>query len=316
MRILIVGATGQIGTALVSALSKTEHQIAILVREKAKPVFQKDIRVIRHAEFTFSAFLEALTDVDHVVYGIGLPEQYSRDISIFDRVNYGLLRTFLDALRQSTTRSLTYISTYQVFRDNKRIIFETDQIADEGEMTPYFKAMTKAYRLAAAFASEHGVKLTTIHPAAVYGGLSTGDGITSYIDNLLDKKYWKIPFIVNGKFPVVHADSLADAIIKSLSAPQGAYIVTDQVTSLQEIALTVNKHRESYVPIKMPVWVARIGISVLEVFARIFNVKPIMAKVQLKFITSGLDPRADKSRDKLRWTPRSLDEGIKRYLSR
>ncbi|MHB8843299.1 MAG: NAD-dependent epimerase/dehydratase family protein [Nitrospirota bacterium] len=316
MKILIVGATGQIGSALVDALSNTRHQITVLVRHKHNLPLLANIVVIPHVEFTPAAFDAALTGMDHIIYCLGLPEQYMQDNSVFERVNYGLLKTFLDSLRRSSVRSLTYVSTYEVFQDIDGIISETDRIADESKMTPYFSAMTRAYRLATVYAKENNIGLTTIHPAAVYGGLNTGDGFTGYMDNLLHRRFWKVPFIVNGRFPVVHAGSLADAIIRSLEVSQGAYIVSDQMTSLREIALTVNKYARSYVPVTMPLWVARIGVSIAEKVARLFSQRPIMAKVQLKFITSGMEPRADKVRKETGWSPLSLDEGIKIYLSR
>jgi nucleoside-diphosphate-sugar epimerase len=91
MRILILGATGQVGQALTQGLSHTE--------------------------------------IDHVIYGIGLPEQFLFDNSVFDRVNCQLLRTFLEALRSSGVRRLTYISTYEVFEVIDNEIDETHPVA-------------------------------------------------------------------------------------------------------------------------------------------------------------------------------------------
>lgn len=316
MKILIIGATGQIGHALVRALLKTAHQVTVLVRNGHDLPSIRNINVIKYDEFTPSVFKIALEGIDHVVYGVGRPEQFTWDNSIFNNVNYGLLNTFLNTLKQSSIRRLTYISTYEVFQDVAGEISETNQIADENNKTHYFNAMIRAYKLVATFAGNEGFKTTTIHPAAVYGGLNTGDGITSYIHKLLKRKYWKVPFIVKGRFPVVHVNSLADAIVRSLEGPQGAYLVSDQMTSLREIALTLNKYVRSYVPITMPLWVARIGVSASEALARLLRHRPIMAKVQLSFITSGKDIKTDKVQKELKWSPMSLEEGIKKYLSK
>jgi len=74
-------------------------------------------------------------------------------------------------------RRLTYVSTYEVFEVIDNGIDETHPIADESEMTPYFQSMVRAYRIAVDFARAHDIQLTTIHPAAVYGGVNTGGGI-------------------------------------------------------------------------------------------------------------------------------------------
>jgi nucleoside-diphosphate-sugar epimerase len=252
--------------------------------------------------------------IDHVIYGVGLPEQFTFDKALFENINYGLFKIFLESFKRSGIKSLTYISTYEVFKDADGTICECDQLADEINLTPYFRAMLKAYKMAVAFARENDIKLTTIHPAALYGGKNTGDGFTNYIENIVNKAYWKVPFIVDGNFPVVHAESLADAIIGSLDLPQGPYIVSDQMTSLKEIAIIANQHTGSYVPVVMPLWVARIGVFTLEAFSRIIRSTPIMSNVQLKFITKGLVPSSHKLRNNSMWVPLSLNEGLKKYI--
>lgn len=314
MKILLIGATGQIGHALTKALAKTQHRISVLVRNKRKRSFPDNVNVIEAEKFTPASFRESLAGNEHVIYGVGLPDQFSLEKAVFDRVNYGLLESFLEVLRGSHIKSLTYISTYEVFQAADGMIREIDQVAGESHMTSYFKAMTRAYRLVTAFARETGLSLTTIHPAAVYGGLNTGYGITNYMENLINRRFWKVPFIVNGRFPVVHVDSLADAVVRSLDRPGKAYIVSDQMTTLRDIALTLRKHGPSYVPLTMPFWVAQAGAFFLEPFARLFRSRPIVAKIQLNFISKGLKPIAERAQKELGWKPLSLDEGIRIYL--
>ena len=183
MKILLLGATGQIGQVLMEALSRTGHQVSTLVRNAAGQQFPEGVTTIEHSEFTPDAFKVALHDINHVIYGIGLPEQFLFDNSIFGRVNCDLLRTFLDVLRGSGILSLTYISTYEVFMAIDNEIDETHPVADESEMIPYFQSMIHAYRMVVDFARATNLRLTTIHPAAVYGGRNTGGGITDYMEN-------------------------------------------------------------------------------------------------------------------------------------
>ncbi len=105
-------------------------------------------------------------------------------------------------------------------------------------------------------------------------------------------------------------------MVRSLERPGGAYIVSDQMTTLREIALTLKKYSHSYVPTTMPLWAANFGASASEFIARLFRVKPIMAKVQLEFITKGLEPKSERAQKELGWTPLSMDEGIKLYLGK
>lgn len=163
--------------------------------------------------------------------------------------------------------------------------------------------MIKAYRL------------VTIHPAAVYGGLNTGDGVTNYLDNLLNKRFWRVPFVFKGRFPVIHADSLAEAIVASLSG-EGAYIVSEQMTTLRGIAQALRQQTDSYVPLNTPVKLARAGATVLEWITRITRMRPIMARVQIDFITQGIEPESERIIHELGWRPRTLGESLGKYLEK
>jgi nucleoside-diphosphate-sugar epimerase len=314
MKILLLGATGQVGHALAAALSKAEHQVTALVRSAAAQKFPATVTVIEQSDFTLEGFKSALSNVNYVIYGIGLPEQFLFDNSVFEKVNCDLLRMFLSALQSSDVRRLTYISTYEVFEAIDNVIDETHPIADERKMTPYFQSMIRAYRTVVNFSRTNDIALTTIHPAAVYGGRNTGGGITDYVENLATRNWHRLPFISPSNFPVVHVDSLADAIIKSLNKP-GAYIVSDQMTTLRDIAKAMRKQTWSYIPLIVPLWFTMLGIYLLEAIAHVIKVKPFASAVQIAFLTKGWIPSSSKAVTGLAWKPMPLEEGIRRFLS-
>jgi hypothetical protein len=181
-------------------------------------------------------------------------------------------------------------------------------------MTPYFQSMIRAYRIAVDFARTNDISLTTIHPAAVYGGRNTGGGITDYMENLASRNWHRLPFISQSSFPVVHVDTLTDAIVKALEKP-GAYIVSDQMTSLRDIAQTMRKQTWSYIPLTVPLWFAMAGIYLIEAIARIIKVKPFASAVQMAFLTKGWRPNAGRAIAMLAWKPMPLEEGVRRFLA-
>lgn len=314
MKILLVGATGQIGYALARTLPAEGHELAVLVRDRDKLTFPPGVRVLDAPTFTAAAFRRALEGIDHVIYGVGLPEQFLLDIATFQRVNFDLLTVFLDVLARAGIGRLTYISTYEVFEAKDGIIRESHPVANERGTTPYFHSMIRAYRYATCFTAARGIRLTTIHPAAVYGGLNTSRGITAYIENLLGGRVFQVPFIIPTRFPVVHADSLAAGIAAALGHP-GAYIFSDQMTSLHEIALRLHAEAHTRIPPIMPQGIVMPGVTLLEALARLTRRPPIMAHVQIEFLTKGWEPRSDGAIAELGWQPASLEEGLRRYLA-
>jgi nucleoside-diphosphate-sugar epimerase len=313
MKILLIGATGQIGYALSQALATAGHTLTVMVRRRPQPDFVASVHVLQVPEFTHATFCQALEGVDAVVYGVGLPEQFAFDTGIFDRVNLDLFSQFLVALETTPVRRLVYISTYEVFASINGTIRESHPTSALQGMTPYFSAMIRAYQLAQDTAARLSLQLTTIHPAAVYGGLDTGDGITNYLENLVNWRLLKIPANVAGRFPVVHAASLAQAIVLSLQHT-GAFIVSEGMTSMPLMARALRQQTRSYVPLTLPKFLAYASATLLELLSRITRQRPILARVQVDFITNGSEPLATQAQQTLGWTPQSLDQGLARYL--
>lgn len=106
---------------------------------------------------------------------------------------------------------------------------------------------------------------------------------------------------------------MANAVIAALQG-YGSYIVSDQMTSLKSIAVTVKRHADSYVPFKAPVEMARMGATVMEWVSKCTHMNPMMANVQIDFITNGSEPISERAVHELGWSPVSLDEGLVRYL--
>ena len=311
MKILLVGATGQIGHALAKKLVASGHETTLLVRDASKAAIP-GARVIEARSFD-AAFDHALAEQDVAIYGVGLPEQFAFDTGVFARVNRDLFGTFLDALSRSSIRRLVYISTYEVFEAVNGQIRESHPIASTAGTTPYFAAMIEAYRLALAARERMGLSLTTIHPAAVYGGRNTGDGFTNYLENILRWRVWLMPAGVAGGFPLVHVDSLADAIERSLEH-EGKFIVSDAMTSLKDLALETKRQQPCWVPPTVPTAMGYASAMLMEGFARLTRMRPPLARVQLDFITKGWEPLADRAASVLGWAPRPLKQGIAQYL--
>jgi nucleoside-diphosphate-sugar epimerase len=335
MHVLVVGATGQIGTALVDALAAPEGAlpadltVTAMVRRRPEDAApgRRTVTYFEADPFTEEHFLRALASATHVVYGVGLPEQFTYDPAVFERVNVGVLRTFLGALRRQVQTAgaaprLAYVSTYEVFEARNGVIRETHPAArPESFASPYFRAMARAFRRCRDEADLLGVSLTTIHPAAVYGGRDTGNGLTHYLLNLLGRRYAALPAIVPTAFPVVHADSLAEAILHTLDRP-GAFLVSDAMTSLNALARTLRTLAPSYVPPMVPAPVVRPAIRVMEAAFRaahragLVEAPPPMSQAQLDFLTSGAEPKSDRLIRDTPWRPMPLEAGLRRFLDR
>jgi putative NADH-flavin reductase len=60
MKILLIGATGQIGYALATLLASSPHSLTVLVRDQAKLNFAPNISLIKAPVFNEKGFEQAL----------------------------------------------------------------------------------------------------------------------------------------------------------------------------------------------------------------------------------------------------------------
>jgi hypothetical protein len=118
-------------------------EITILVRDRNRRSFPNDIRILESPVFNTAVFDNALKEIDHVIYALGIPEQYQHDTGIFHEENYDLFKTFLDTLTKAGPKKLTY----EVFQAIDGVIRETHPLVNEKGFSPYFRSMINAYRL-------------------------------------------------------------------------------------------------------------------------------------------------------------------------
>ncbi|MDB5106305.1 MAG: Dihydroflavonol-4-reductase [Fibrobacteres bacterium] len=322
MKTIVFGSTGQIGHALIKNLSDQsgdEFSIAAVKRKGSRVGFPNNVETIEVERLERDSFSRILEGADHAIYAIGSPEKWVNDPDFFRRINVDLLKVFLEGLRDHPKVSLTYFSTFEVFKPIDGIIRESAGVESKGT-TPYYQSMIDAFNLVKEHESKYRASITTFHPAAVYGGLNTGLGITNYLMNIKERRYLGTPSILPGHFPIVHVDSLASAVIKALRGSQfgNAFNVSDAFVSLKELAKAAkNVHKESYQPFELPAGLVRFSAFVMDLIAdTITKSPPILSSVQVKFITQSHDMDCAKAASLLGWSPMPIIEGIRRQFAK
>lgn len=58
----------------MNALRYTSHEITVLVRDRNKRSIPEGIRILESSVFNTEVFENALKDIDHVIYAMGIPE--------------------------------------------------------------------------------------------------------------------------------------------------------------------------------------------------------------------------------------------------
>ncbi|AQZ60659.1 putative oxidoreductase [[Actinomadura] parvosata subsp. kistnae] len=205
--VLVTGATGGIGTALVSALTQAGHQVTAVGRDIGRldvPGIEADLA----APETLAAAVGPLDDVQALVHCAGIspvaavadadPETWRRTMAVNVTSAAELVRLALPALRRSrghvifvnASPGLTGVARWSGFVGSKAALRELADSLREEE-------------------AAHGVRVTTVHPAA------TATDLLGEVRSAFGRPY--------DPATCIRPESLAAMIVWLLNAPPDAY---------------------------------------------------------------------------------------------
>lgn len=314
MRALVTGATGLVGNALVHRLHAAGHAVSALVRDgaKAAAVVPADTTLHR-GDITEPATLrDAMTGVDIVFHAAGMPEQWQRDDSIFDRVNRQGTANVMATARDAGVRRVVYTSTMDVFAAPPGGTLVETNVDPQAKHTAYERSKQAAEREAEA-ARARGLPVVFLNPSAVYGPSPVVGTLNALIQKLLDGA---VPLLPPGGMPVVYIDGVVDAHLAA--AERGVdgerYLLGDAFLSMQDIARETARIAGSKVPGNAPLWLLRAVAGVSVPLARWFGFTPLVSPGELTFLQ--WQPRVDaaKAQRELGFVPTPVSDGFARTI--
>jgi nucleoside-diphosphate-sugar epimerase len=221
MRILIIGATGYLGSAVAEALAARGHEIVALTRPGKQTQYEN-----RTGDMTDPASLTAAVtpDIDAVVNVASPTGDQAVDLAAIDA---------LIAPLRGTGRAFVYTSGIWVLGATG------DAVADENSQTnpiPIvgFRPVVEQRVLAAA---SENVRASVIRPGIVYG---RGGGIPAMLVDLARKN--GAPQVVadaSVRWPMVHVDDLGDLYDRVIEQGSGGAVwhaVSESAVPVRDLA--------------------------------------------------------------------------------
>ncbi|HZK82335.1 MAG TPA: complex I NDUFA9 subunit family protein [Humisphaera sp.] len=109
-RVLVTGASGFVGTAVVEQLLASHYDITALVhRGDLKPGLES-VRVVRGDLFTDSVLDKAVEDCDAVIHLVGIIKEIPRRGITFDRIHVHGAKNVLDAAQRAGIQRIIHMS--------------------------------------------------------------------------------------------------------------------------------------------------------------------------------------------------------------
>lgn len=229
-RFFVTGATGFIGDKLVRDLAQQGHHVIALSRRPlGENSFPDCVSVVRGSLEDTVSLSRGMEGCDGVYHLAGYARNWSRDRSIFDKVNIGGLENVLQAARSAGAGRVVWTSTVMTFGPTPagRTCDETYNRRGRPVFTDYERSKIRAEAVALEYVAT-GQDIVICNPTRVFGpGLLTeGNSLTKLMD---DYSLGRAPFVLNRGRNV------------------GNFVLVDDVVMGHQLAMQNGKSGEKYI---------------------------------------------------------------------
>jgi nucleoside-diphosphate-sugar epimerase len=315
--VLVTGATGLVGFGIARLLASQGRKVRALVRdaERARRMLGPGIETCT-GDVTLPDTLDAaVRGTSLVFHAAGIPEQWQKDETVFDRVNRGGTANLVRAALRAGVERVVYTSTMDVFAAPRGGMLVETNVDQAAKPTAYERSKQAAEREVEALLAE-GLDVVLVNPGAVYGPSPVVTALNVFFSRVLAGK---VPLLPPGGMPVAFVDGVAKAHLAA--AERGVrgerYLVADEHASMQRLATTIlaAEGRGRRTPAVAPAWLLKALASSTAPLARTFGFTPLIAPGELCFVLWNVSVDASKAKRELGFEPTPLVEGVQKTVA-
>jgi dihydroflavonol-4-reductase len=320
MKIFITGGTGFIGRFTTELLSKTNHQLKLLVRKTSSSSFLKklNVTIVEGDLADKKSLLEGMKDCDSVINIAAHYTFWEPDNKIYSTVNIEGTRNVMECALESGINKIIHISTAGIFGKPKEEPFTEDSSVGPIQYSEYFRTKYEAEKIVWNLFKEKGLPVVVIYPVCVLGA---GDTKASgrYIRDLIKGK---LPATIFNKhfFTFVYVKDVAQAIVNALEKEDNIgkkYLIGNYRCTWKDMNKLISEISGVPLPIfKLPDALTMMNAFFLTGLANLIKKPPLwgMALDQMKVMKAGFSVDGSKAERELgiKYTPIrvALEEAI------
>jgi dihydroflavonol-4-reductase len=316
MRVLVTGATGLVGGAVVEALLAQGHAVRALVRPASDlaHVSRPGVELATGDVLDRPSVERALVGVEAVIHSAGISRIGGVERSRLFAVNAGGVEVVLTAALTAGVRRAVLTSSTAVLGGSlvPRVADEDTTSSAETIGLDYFVSKLRAEEVGLDFAAR-GLPLVVVRPAFVLG---PGDLYGSSAATVLALAKGSIPAYVQGGASFCDVRDVAHGHVEALSRGQAGetYILGGQNLTMDEFVGRVCRMAGVRPPVRLPFAVAVAASRMLSLGARLGLATPpppmelMQASRLYTFVTSA------KAQRELGYTIRPIEESIRDTL--
>ncbi len=312
-RVLLTGASGFVGRAVLGRLVHADRPLTLAVRSAERSSSDETVREFVVGDMTaHTDWRGALENVDVVVHAAArahvMREDTADPLKAFLSTNTDAALALARQAASAGIRRFVFVSSIKVHGERTRVDKpwrESDPFAPEG---PYAISKQRAERGLAALCSGSGMELVCIRPPLVYGPGARGNflALTEAV-----RRGVVLPLgSIDNRRSLVGLDNLADLIMTCIDHPAAAghsFFASDG-----EDLSTPDLVRRLAISMNRPARLLPCPLPLLQVFGTLLGRRDAVDR-----LCSSLRLDISLARDVLGWTPPvSVDEGLRRAVGR
>ncbi len=315
MTTMVTGATGFLGSALVTELVKRQQTVRILTRDekKARQQFGDAVTIIP-GEITDAAQVQRAVDGATTIYHLaGRLYHPSIPAELYRQTHVEGTRTLLKACQgQTRLRRIVHVSTTGVHG----VTGETPA-AEDAPFAPtnsYEATKLEGELLALKAYEEQGLPVAVARPGLVYG-----PGDLHLLGFFVTIKKGLFRVIDGGKafLHPVYIDDMVAAMLLCVEQPQApgrSYnIAGEHPVTIRELATTISHVLDREFPAgSIPLWLANLASDIFAVMPGMKGEHAPLTRSRVKFLTHSRIYDISRAKSELGYAPRiNLEEGMK-----
>jgi len=282
MKILVTGASGFIGTALVNLLASNSHKVTCLIRDDKKRSQLNNVDSIIADITDRDTLLQSMNDINvDALFHLAAINPLEKDKKLQKRVNIDGMRNIIDACIKNNVKLFVYAQGTGVYGDTKGEWI--DESTPKNPDTDFAKTRHEAEQMLWKANKENGLPVTVAVLGDVYG--PSGWFVNMVVNKIRDGSF-KIPGSGDYYRSFVHVGDVANALtlIAEKNAKNSTYIITDdEPVTFAEFVYHVADRMGMKRPSKVPAFLAKavLGSDMVKLLTYSVRARNTKAKKEL-----------------------------------
>jgi dihydroflavonol-4-reductase len=315
MKIIITGASGHLGIAVITALKQKGHEPAALMRNPAPYMDKFNIPIIKGDICNEQFLIKAFRNYQAVIHLAAIIPLKTTDKARVIDVNINGVNSVINSCIKNNIGRLVHCSSIHAFYSGKENnpINESTRLVDYEDLSePLYDRTKSKGQQAVADAAASGLDAVIVNPTAVTGPLDYKNSPLGRAIKMLI--YGKMPATVSAGFNWVDVRDVANGIILALEKGKKgeSYILGGHYATFDQLAKLIENNGGHKAPlISVPTFIAALFMPFAHLASTLTGTEPVFTLESLKILKKHQKIIDDKAKKFLGYTPRPLEETIK-----